>query len=186
MVLQNLKLYRLQRLNTFQRLNSITIQDPIPEHKERCESDSGYSGGASGTSSASSSVSSSRSSSRKSSASSFCSSRKSSTSSICSSRKSSASSVGGPPSPDAIAAAMSVPDVALNNNNNNNTTIPEGTKPDPSDDDLKLLAALEEANRSVLEALVKGEHGGWSQGGVPHGEREGGTPPALNVPHTPA
>ncbi|XP_047480983.1 ecotropic viral integration site 5 ortholog-like isoform X3 [Penaeus chinensis] len=159
MVLQNLKLYRLQRLNTFQRLNSITIQDPIPEHKERCciyhsgnircESDSGYSGGASGTSSASSSVSSSRSSSRKSSASSFCSSRKSSTSSICSSRKSSASSVGGPPSPDAIAAAMSVPDVALNNNNNNNTTIPEGTKPDPSDDDLKLLAALEEANRLI-------------------------------------
>ncbi|XP_069975591.1 uncharacterized protein, partial [Penaeus vannamei] len=137
-----------------------TTYDRIDENSNlECESDSGYSGGASGTSSASSSVSSSRSSSRKSSASSFCSSRKSSTSSICSSRKSSASSVGGPPSPDALAAAMSVPDVALNNNNNNNTTIPEGTKPDPSDDDLKLLAALEEANRSVLEALVPGSNG---------------------------
>ena len=33
MVLQNLKLYRLHRLNTFQRLNSIS--EPIPEHKER-------------------------------------------------------------------------------------------------------------------------------------------------------
>lgn len=54
--------------------------------------------------------------------------------------------------------------MALNNNNNNNTTIPEGTKPDPSDDDLKLLAALEEANRSVLEALVTGPEGRVSQG----------------------
>lgn len=35
MVLQNIKLYRLQRLNTFQRLNALSIQDPIPEHKER-------------------------------------------------------------------------------------------------------------------------------------------------------
>lgn len=60
---------------------------------------------------------------------------------------------------------MSVPDVALNNNNNNNTTIPEGTKPDPSDDDLKLLAALEEANRSVLEALVPGSNGRVGGGG---------------------
>ncbi|XP_066944610.1 ecotropic viral integration site 5 ortholog isoform X6 [Macrobrachium rosenbergii] len=134
------------------------------EFEEGCEGDSGISGAASGTSSASSSVNSSRSSSRKSSASSICSSRKSSTSSICSSRKSSASSVGGPPSPDALTAAMSAPDVVLhhhnNNNNNNNTTTTTTTtttaatqgaetKADPSSDDLKLLAALEEANRII-------------------------------------
>lgn len=147
MVLQNLKLYRLQRLNTFQRLHSMVIQEPIPEHKERCESDSGISGAAS----ASSSVNSSRSSSRKSSASSLCSSRKSSTSSIGSSRKSSASSVGGPPSPDALTAAMSAPDVAplQHNNNNNNNDDAAAPKADPSSDDLKLLAALEEANRII-------------------------------------
>ena len=35
MVLQNLKLYRLHRLSTYQRPNEIAIHDPIPEHKER-------------------------------------------------------------------------------------------------------------------------------------------------------
>ncbi|XP_069171325.1 ecotropic viral integration site 5 ortholog isoform X6 [Procambarus clarkii] len=166
MVLQNLKLYRLQRLNTFQRLNFMAIQDPIPEHKERCciyhsgnircEGDSGISGSTSESSSASGSLASSRKSSassfcasRKSSASSFCSSRKSSTSSSCSSRKSSSSSVGGPPSPGTSpssgAGAMSDSDVSLEQQTNNNND--DANKPDPSADDLKLLAALEEANR---------------------------------------
>ncbi|XP_050712480.1 ecotropic viral integration site 5 ortholog-like isoform X5 [Eriocheir sinensis] len=174
MVLQNIKLYRLQRLNTFQRLNALSIQDPIPEHKERCEGESEDSGGAASDSGFSSA--SSLASSRKSSASSFCSSRKSSASSIslsrkssssslsysrkssassfCSSRRSSSSSVGGPPSPDDLAAAMSASEVALQHNNNaiNNNNEAAATlaaKPDPSADDLKLLAALEEANRLI-------------------------------------
>ncbi|XP_042207415.1 ecotropic viral integration site 5 ortholog-like isoform X1 [Homarus americanus] len=135
-----------------------TTCDTIDENSNlECDGDSGVSGAASDSgSSTSSSLASSRSSSRKSSASSICSSRKSSTSSFCSSRKSSASSVGGgPPSPDA-AAAMSESDLSLQHNNNNDdattttTTAAAGvTKPDPSADDLKLLAALEEANRLI-------------------------------------
>ncbi|XP_045120636.1 ecotropic viral integration site 5 ortholog-like isoform X4 [Portunus trituberculatus] len=204
MVLQNIKLYRLQRLNTFQRLNALSIQDPIPEHKERCciyhsgnircEGESEDSAGAASDSGISSA--SSLASSRKSSASSFCSSRKSSASSIslsrksssssigssrkssassfCSSRRSSYSSVGGPPSPDDLAAAMSASEVALQHNNNalNNNNEAAATlanKPDPSADDLKLLAALEEANRLIetdsksLNSLGSGQGAGHSR-----------------------
>ncbi|XP_076048504.1 ecotropic viral integration site 5 isoform X3 [Oratosquilla oratoria] len=125
------------------------------------------------TSSASSSRKSSTSStpaSRKTSASSIPGSRKTSTSSDPPSRKSSTSSVGAPPSADALQAAMSAPDVVVNNNNNNNnnnnsttgttattTTATSATTPtraDPSEEDLKLLAALEEANR-LIETDVK-------------------------------
>lgn len=107
-------------------------------------------------------------SSRKTSAaSSVCSSRKSSSSSVCSSRKSSASS--GSPDVLFLGDAMSVSDAVFapqpNNNNNDNNVInnneeadkvpPQSgggeaslrAKPEASAEDLRLLKAMEEANR---------------------------------------
>ncbi|XP_069948049.1 uncharacterized protein [Cherax quadricarinatus] len=120
-----------------------------------CEGDSGVSEGSSASSSLAGSRKSSASSicsSRKSSTSS-CSSRKSSTSSFSSSRKSSASSIGC--SRDAATSSsspstMSDSEVSLESHNNNEVL----AKPDPSADDLKLLAALEEANRHESRCLT--------------------------------
>ena len=107
-------------------------------------------------------TSSSSLSSRRSSTASLC-SRKTSSSSLSSlscSRKSSTSSVCGPPSPSPSASppAMSAQEVASlthNNNNNNNINNNNGDKMsgsglvEPSPDELKVLATMEEANRYV-------------------------------------